>query len=155
MSITSIKTKNKEQKEFQRFSSKEMFFHSTNDPTIQFEMVTLITDVCKQTVGAMARLMRVMRYCNVKLTISCMFKLDNDSLKARLIVSQMSRRARVCQPGEAEFYVLNLGCAAESLVMKCWNGMQLDHMTVDGQTRERIGTIDCQRSSEEVRKEER
>ena len=53
--------------------------------------------------------------------------------------------------GEAEFYVLNLGCAGESLVMNCWNWMQLEHITLTGLPE----IASCQRSSKEVRKEER
>ena len=67
----------------------------------------------------------------------------------------MSQRARVLSSGEAEFCVLNLGCAAEILVRNCRTWMQLDHVNFDGQTRDRLGLIDCQRSSEEVRKEDR
>ena len=57
--------------------------------------------------------------------------------------------------GEAVFYVLNLGCAAESLVMNSWSGMQLELVNVDGQTRDRHGHTDCQRSNKKVRVEER
>ena len=35
-------------------------------------------------------------------------------------------------PAEAEFYVLNLGCDAGSLVMNCWDGMQLEHIKLTG-----------------------
>ena len=33
--------------------------------------------------------------------------------------------------------------------------MQLEHVNLYGQTRNDVGVIDCQRSSEEVRKEDR
>ena len=79
------------------------------------------------------------------------------SLKLRLIVDADSVSdewtSKSLSSGEAEFCVLNLGCRAGGFVMDCWSGMQLEH-NVDGHT-ERIGLIDCQRSSEEVQKEDR
>ena len=60
-----------------------------------------------------------------------------------------------CRRGAAEIFVWNLGCAAESLVMNCWSGTKLEHSNVDGQMRARIGLINCRRSSEDVRTEER
>ena len=54
-------------------------------------------------------------------------------------VRHMSQRARVLSSGEAEFCVLNLGCAAESLVRNCWTWMQLEHVNLDGQTRNGVG----------------
>ena len=52
----------------------------------------------------------------------------------------MSQRARVLSSGEAEFCVLNLGCAAESLVRNCWTWMQLERVNFDGQTRNAVST---------------
>ena len=46
----------------------------------------VITDMCEPTVGEMARQTRVMRYCNVKLTLSWRFKVDHHSLKPGLFV---------------------------------------------------------------------
>ena len=61
-------------------------------------------------------------------------------------VSDKSTRKSLSM-GQTEFYVLNLGCVDESL----WKGVQLEH----GQTRDRLGLIDCQMRSKGVRKEER
>ena len=60
--------------------------------------------------------------------------------------------------GDAEFYVLNLGCVAESLVMvmNCWHAVLLKHTpNIDGQTRDRLGLVHGQTGSEEVQTEER
>ena len=75
-----------ESNEFQRLTSKRMFFHSMDDKTIQFEMVMVITDMRKPRVGAMARLMLVIRYCNVKPTLSWRVTQYSHPLKPRLIV---------------------------------------------------------------------
>ena len=110
-----------ESKEFQRLTINKMPFQSLDDPTIQFGMVMVITDVCKPTVGVMSRLMRAMSHCNVKPTLSSRFKLDRHLLKPRLTldadsVSDESTRKSLSS-GQAESDVLNLGCAGESLVM--------------------------------------
>ena len=48
--------------------------------------------------------------------------------------------------------LLNLGCAAVSLVVKCWRGMQLEHITLTDRQDIDFGLHACQMSSEEVRK---
>ena len=78
-------------------------------------MVIVILDMCKLTVGAMARLMlmRVTCYCLDKpSTLSPRLLVDAGS------VSDESTRKSLSS-GEAEFYVLSLGCAAGSWVMNC------------------------------------
>ena len=109
---------------FQSLTSNRMFFQSMDDSTIQFEMVMVITDMCKPTFGAMARLMRVGR-----------FKPDKRSLKPRLFADAGS----VSDDSARESFVIGRSrdpcvgrCAAESFVMNCWNGMQLKHMTFTG-----------------------
>ena len=81
--------------------------------------------------------MRAMRYCNVKWTLSR--GLDNHSLLPRLIMDALSVSNELTRKGlssgEAEPYVLNLGCDDKSLVMN--------------------GLIDCRRSSIEIRREEK
>ena len=52
------------------------------------------------------------------------FKLDEQSLKARLLERLSS--------GEAEVYMLNLGCFAGSLVVNCGRRTQLEHPALTG-----------------------
>ena len=82
----------------------------------------------KPTVGAMARLVRATRCCNEKPTLSWRFKLDKHFLKPPLLVDadRMSDEStgKSLSLDEAEFYVWNLGCAAEMLVMNCWRGLR-------------------------------
>ena len=64
------KPKKVELKEFQKLTSHKMFFRSMDNSTVQFEMATLITDMCNPTVRAVTRLMRVMSCCNLKPKVS-------------------------------------------------------------------------------------
>ena len=84
-------------------------------------MVMVISGTCKPTVGVMARLMRVVRYCIDKPTFSWRFKLAKHSLKLRFRVEadrvSHESTSKSLSSGEAEIYVLNLGCAAGSLVV--------------------------------------
>ena len=64
-----------ESKNFHRLASK-MLHHSLEDPAIQFEIAMVMSGMCMPTVGAMARLMRVTRYCIDRLTLSWRIKLD-------------------------------------------------------------------------------
>ena len=74
-----------ESKKFQRLTSNKMFFQGEDDSTIQFEMA-MVMDICKSTIGVMARLMRAVGHCNVKPMLSCRLMLANHSLMPRLIV---------------------------------------------------------------------
>ena len=65
---TEDKLKKVESKKIQRLTSNKMFLHSLDDSRKQFEMAIMM-DICKPTVGAVARLMRAMRYCSVKPTL--------------------------------------------------------------------------------------
>ena len=113
LTVEEDKPRKAEPKEFQKLTSNKMRFHSMDDSTIQFDMVMVITDMSKPTVLAIAKRLRVMRHCNVKPTMQTM--------------CQMSRSS-----GEPEFYVFNLGCAGESLVLNCWSVMQLEHSALTG-----------------------
>ena len=105
-----------------------------NDSTIQLEMVMLMSDMCKPTVGATARLMWVMRLqADVLLEVQA----GEQSLKPRLLVdagsvSDESTRQEMSS-GDAEFHVVNLGCAAESLVVNCGKRDAVGGHDVDGQ----------------------
>ena len=63
-----------------------MLYHSLDDPTIQFEMARVMSGMCKPTVGATARLMRVMRYFIDRPTVSWMFKLNRHQQKLASLV---------------------------------------------------------------------
>ena len=143
-----------ESKEFHRLRCDKMIFHGL---TIQFEVVKVLLDMCKPMFGSMARLTRVTRHCTDKPTFSWWFMLDKHSLKPRLLVDAYSpsdeSTRKSSSSDEAEFYMLNLACAAESLVPKYWKGMQLEH--TDGQTSDRLGLMSCKRSREEVWTEEK
>ena len=100
-------------------SSNKMIHHNLDDSTIKFEMAMVIPDMCKPTVGV---------------TVSWTFELDKHSVKPGLLVDadgvSDESMPKSLSLGEAEFYVLNLGCAAESFVMHCWKGMQMKHPTL-------------------------
>ena len=86
-----------ESKNFQRLALK-MLHHGVDDPTIQFEMAMVMSGMCKPTVGAMARLMRVIRYCIDKPTLSWRFKLDRQQQCLWMQTTHlMRRRARACR----------------------------------------------------------
>ena len=61
----------------------KMLHHSLDDPTIQLEMVMVVSGRCKPTVGATASLMRVIRSCIDRSTLSCGFNLDRPSSACR------------------------------------------------------------------------
>ena len=121
---------------FQRFLGK-MLHHSLDDPTIQFEMAMVMPGRCKPTVGAMARLMRVIRYCIPAL--SWRFKLDRPQQKLAVLMDadhasdETTRKSMSCyhknlgqclveiqlarqaiaalSSGESEFYAFTMGSA--------------------------------------------
>ena len=66
------------------------YAHNLGDPTIQFEIATMISGVCKPTIGAMIRLMRI-RCCIDRPTLSWRFKLDRPQQKLALIVDGRPR----------------------------------------------------------------
>ena len=77
----------------------DVFLLRLDDPTNQFEMVMVLMDMCKPTVGTMVRLMRVMLHCTEKQTPwgaswTGTF-LSQVACGCRLC--QRSRHARVCQ----------------------------------------------------------
>ena len=148
-----------ESKSFQRLAGK-MLYHSLHDPTIQFDMAMLISGMCQPTVGAMARLMTAWRsHGGSSLTkhqekVALLVVADHASdettrkriscyhiyLELGLIETQSARQATVAlSSGELEFYAQNMGCAAVVLVIN-----------VDGQTRDPLGLLACQRSDEEI-----
>ena len=61
-----------ESKNFQGLAGR-MLHHSSDDPTIHFEMPMAMSGMCKPTVGAAARLMRVTRHCIDRPTLSWRF----------------------------------------------------------------------------------
>ena len=69
----------------------KMFHHSLDDRTMQFEMVMVMSGV-----GSMARLMRVVRCCIDKPTLSWRFKLDNPQQKLAVPVDA-DHHARSCR----------------------------------------------------------
>ena len=76
-----------ESKNFQRLASKVLvLYHNLHDPTIQFEMAMEMLGMCKRAVGAMARLMRVIRCCTGRSALSYRFKLDRPQQKLAVLV---------------------------------------------------------------------
>ena len=128
-------------------------YHSLDGPTIWFEVAVAISGICKPTIGTMARLMRVIRHCIDRPTLSWRFKLDKPPaevggasgekttpqmrrharsmyLARCLVETQTARQASVAlSSGEPEFYALN---TAGMVVMSSLKGMQLEDPTLTG-----------------------
>ena len=110
-----------------------MVHHSSDG---QFEMAMVLSSMCKSTVGAMARLVRVIRVLHSQ---ACAFmeakarqapaEMQTLAVKSMscyhrnlahcLTETQSVRQAVVAlSSGESEYFALNMGCAAGVLVMK-------------------------------------
>ena len=110
--------------------------------------------MCKPTVEAMAcMLMRSIRSCIYRPTLSWRFKLDNPLQKLAVLVDAdhaSDETTRKSVPWyhtylgqclietqrtvalSSEFHALNVGCAAGMLAMSCMRWMQLEHPTLTG-----------------------
>ena len=78
-----------------------MLCHSLDDPMIQFEMARVMSATCKPTVDAMVTLMRAMRYCIDRPTLSWRLNLDNLQQKLAALVgadhaSETTRKSMSC-----------------------------------------------------------
>ena len=155
-----------EPKNFQRLAGK-MLYHSLDDPTNQFEMAKVMSGMCKLAVGAMASLMRVIRCCTDRPRLSGRFKLDRPQQKLTVPVDadhgsdETTRTSMSCchvhlvhwyiethsacqamvalSSDESEFRAWDMGCAAGMMVMSCLKGVQLEHLTLKGQTLDLLG----------------
>ena len=75
-----------ESKNFQRSVGK-MLYDCLDDPASEFAMAMVTSGMCKPTVGAMARLMRVIPHCIDRPTFSWWFKLDRPQQKLAVMVN--------------------------------------------------------------------
>ena len=98
-----------ESKNFQRLEGK-MRNHNLDDPAVRVEMAMVMSDMRKPTVGALARLMPVVRFCADRPTLSWRVKLDRQCRSWECLWVQTTylerRRARSCR---AVTYTLGIG----------------------------------------------